>query len=296
MRRLLLALLLTGSLLLSPNLAPPNSASTEAGLSAVAAKARAKHDHRNIRVKRPFKLATFNVLGHNHTARGGNKRGWSGSATRTRRAIKALNKHRVKVVGLQEFQREQKRVFLREAGRSWGVYSGSDFTDNSIAWRKRTFKFVKGDTILIPYFNGRLRPMPYVLLRSRATGQKMYFANFHNPASSRRRGNHEKWRDRATAKQIGLAHRLRNRNRPVFFTGDMNEREEYFCKFTANGDMHAANGGSHGRRCRPPQKPNRARIDWIFGAKGARFDNYVVDESRLVRRTTDHPLIVVRVH
>jgi endonuclease/exonuclease/phosphatase family metal-dependent hydrolase len=84
---------------------------------------------------------------------------------------------------------------------------------------------------------------------------------------------------------------------PVFITGDMNEREEYFCAMTRNGDMHAANGGSNtGGECRPPRLPNRTRIDWILGSGGAEFSDYVADESMQSSMISDHPLVVARVH
>ncbi len=255
------------------------------------------HNHRNVPVRGDaFTLATFNVLGHSHTARGGNKRGYAGSATRMRYAVKAMRNHGVEVVGFQELEEQQKRSFRSHVERRWGIWSGSNKTRNSIAWRKGKFEFVSGDTIMIPYFHGTLRPMPVVLLRSKVTGQKMYFANFHNPANTSRPGNEEKWRDEATRKQIRLAHELRTRGRAVFVIGDMNEREEYFCKFTRNGDMRAANGGSNGATCRPPRPPNWSRIDWIFGSRGVDFSDYRAVESRMVNRATDHPLVVSRVH
>jgi hypothetical protein len=78
---------------------------------------------------------------------------------------------------------------------------------------------------------------------------------------------------------------------PLFITGDMNEREEYFCAMAGGAPMKAANGGKHKAGvCAPPPYP--MPVDWIFGAKGRmKFSNYVRDNSRLVRRITDHFVI-----
>jgi len=282
-----LALLLGASLALA-------SATATTTVSTVDAFAPAPHGHVDVPVRDPFVLASFNVLGYAHTPPGS---GYQDGETRMRRALEALRSYSVDVVGFQEFEPRQKAVFLDEVNNSWGVFSGSDITRDSIAWNKREFEFVSGEAIMIPYFDGKLKPMPVVLLRSQATGQKMYFANFHLPASSRRRGSMEGARDRGTSKQIELAHRLRNQRVPVFITGDMNETEEYFCKMTRNGDMHAANGGSNtGGDCRPPRLPNRTRIDWILGSGGAEFSDYVADESMQSSMISDHPLVVARVH
>jgi len=290
MRKLLPPLLIAPALLLGSHLAPAGAtlpSMVESG-----------HEQANVAVQAPFTLATFNVLGHSHTAPGGNKSGFESGTTRIRLAVEALNGHDVDVVGFQEFEEIQRDAFLDEVRGAWGVWHEDDRNvRNSIAWRKSTFDFVRGETILIPYFLGALREMPYVLLEHKASGQQMWFANFHLPANSGRPGNEEAYRDQGTQKHIDLAHELRNTGQAVFFTGDMNEKEEYFCTFTANGDMHASNGGSNdGGRCLPPQRPNRTRIDWIFGSQGAQFSDYFVDESALVQRISDHPLVLARVY
>jgi endonuclease/exonuclease/phosphatase family metal-dependent hydrolase len=73
----------------------------------------------------------------------------------------------------------------------------------------------------------------------------------------------------------------------------MNERSEYFCRVTAATTLLAAAGGSNTGSCRPPKQ---LQIDWIFGSPGAAFSNFRVDRSALVRRTTDHPVVVADVH
>jgi endonuclease/exonuclease/phosphatase family metal-dependent hydrolase len=132
--------------------------------------------------------------------------------------------------------------------------------------------------------------MPYVLLRHKVTGQHVWFANFHNPASSVKRGDHSGWRALATWIQVALANELRATGHPVVFTGDMNEKGVYFCRFTTRTQMKAANGGSFGTStCRTPPD---MRIDWIFGSKELRFSGYQSLRSELVKKTSDHPMII----
>ena len=55
--------------------------------------------------------------------------------------------------------------------------------------------------------------------------------------------------------------------------------------------MRAANGGSvgHHAAARPPAT---TRIDWIFGSDFVRFTNYVAQRTPLIKKTTDHPVVM----
>ena len=77
---------------------------------------------------------------------------------------------------------------------------------------------------------------------------------------------------------------------PVFFTGDMNDREEFFCPVTARTELRAANGGSNvGGDC---VLPRPSKIDWIMGTREVTFTGYLARDDELVDRTTDHPVIM----
>ena len=293
MRRPTRTLRLAAAFLVGTGLVLVTTPANTAGTTTEDAFAPAPHGHVNVEMRDPFVIASYNVLGYAHTPPGS---GYEDGRVRMRAAVRKLLGHGVDVVGLQEFERPQKEVFLEEVNNTWGVYSDDRITRDSIAWRKSQFQLVRGETVLIPYFYGKLKPMPLVLLRSLDSGQRFYVANFHLPANSRRTGDEEVWRDEGTRRHIKLAHRLRDEGVPVLFTGDMNEREEYFCKLTRNGDMHAANGGSHvGGVCQPPRPPNWPRIDWIFGSTGIDFSGYIADESTKTSGISDHPMIVARV-
>lgn len=242
-----------------------------------------------------FTVGTFNVLGSSHTSRGGKWPGMASGPTRIRWALGLLYARGVDVVGFQELQRDQLRTFLGASGGGWGVYPGEAAgplgIENSVAWRRAEWTALEVHTIPIPYFDGRLRPMPYVLLQHNLTGRKAWFANFHNPASNSRRGNNDGHRWRAMMLEIDLANRLwAETGYPVFITGDMNEREVYFCNMTGRAPMVAANGGSNEGTCSPPPYP--MPVDWVFGSDVVSFSNYTRDE---IPRISDHPLVAAEV-
>lgn len=258
-------------------------------------KKRKKHHKPEPLPNADFVVSSFNVLGSSHTA----GRGGMGPGTqRMRQTVSLLAHHGVDVVGFQEMQGDQYRELLRVAGGTYDVYPGAAAgplgIENSIAWRTSEWTAVQTSTVQIPYFDGNRRPMPYVLLKHNVSGRYAWFANFHNPATNPKRGNNDRWRALATTIEIQLAQRLiAETGYPVFITGDMNEREQYFCRLTGSAPMIAANGGSHeGGVCRPPGYP--MPVDWIFGSDQVTFASYYRDESAFVRRTSDHPMIVAQ--
>jgi endonuclease/exonuclease/phosphatase family metal-dependent hydrolase len=242
-----------------------------------------------------FHVASFNLLGWAHTAKGGDAKGYAGGVKRMEYAYRILQNHHVNVVGFQEMQTQQFDKFNALTGKHWALYPGNRLEqiamNNSIAWKTSKWERVDASYLRIPYFWGEKVKMPVVKLRNRATGRLVYFANFHNPADTH--GNAQKWRDAARRKEIRLANRKFDEGVPLVLTGDMNERDKYFCNMVAKAPMHAANGGSNaaGSRC---QTPVPMGIDWIFGSKGLQFADYKKVESDLVHKTTDHPFIVAR--
>jgi hypothetical protein len=240
-----------------------------------------------------FTVSSFNLLGSSHTKSHGHSPGMASGPQRIPGALAVLNGHGVTVAGLQEFQPDQRATFARQA-QGWAMYPGLSLGrragENSVAWRTDTWELVKPALIDIPYFNGRIRPMPYVLLRHVESGVLAYFSTFHNPANIG--GNMQRFRSEATRRQINLFNQLEATGIPQFVTGDMNERTEYFCRVTGATPLIAAAGGSNNGGCVPP-KPTQ--IDWIFGSPGVAFSRYVIDRSPLVRRSSDHPAIVATV-
>ena len=144
-------------------------------------------------------MASFNLLGSSHTNRGGHSSRHGRRPARIGGAMQILAQHQITVVGFQEFQPNQRATFLRRAS-GWQVYPGTQHGrragENSVAWRADTWQLVRPGLVPIPYFNGRIRPMPYVLLQHKETGVQAYFSTFHNPANIG--GNQQRHRNEAT--------------------------------------------------------------------------------------------------
>jgi hypothetical protein len=242
-----------------------------------------------------FVMASLNVLGATHTEPGGDAGSrYPSYQVRLPKAIAALNYRSVDVAGLQEFQKPQHKLFLSRAGSTFAAYPATEKTDteNSIVWRKSSFSLVSGATFDVPYFNGSTRHMPYVLLRQRSTGLTAYFINVHNPANTYQYHHQEKWRAQAIQVERKLIIRLRSTGRPVFLTGDLNDREPAFCPLTA-GKLMISPNSIPSTDCAPPPTLG---IDWIFAAGQARFSSYTSDWRVKDNAITDHPIVFSRVH
>lgn len=252
---------------------------------------------------RGFVVASFNVLGASHTT--GSSR-YPTYDVRTPKQAALLNSYGADVVGLQEFQARNRRAFVAATGSTWGFYPddatladpSSPFvtrnyapTENSIIWRNSTMEFVSADYIEIPYFENT-RKMPVVLLRHRATGRTAYFINVHNPASGVGYGDQTANRRRAIAIERAKVVELRATGRPVFLTGDLNDRAAAFCPLTA-GMLMISPDSIPSTTCNAPAKLG---IDWVFAAGPARFTRYARDWKPKDMRLTDHPIVWTRTH
>lgn len=241
-------------------------------------------------------VATFNLLGHSHTERGGKFARMSSGAVRLKRTSRLLRRHTIDVVGLQEVHPPQYKRLGRDLAR-YSYYPGPGVAQrnkqNLVAWKKSRFSLVRGTSVLIPYKRGRLVPMPVVKLRDKASGETFWAVTVHNAPGKTAKARAS--RAKAVKKQVALTNRLRATGSPVFMTGDMNDRVGYFCRYTAGGAMVAAAGGYRSAtRCTPPPA-RRAQIDWVFGSRrDVSFSGYQFVRSPAVRRTSDHPLVLAR--
>ncbi len=240
-----------------------------------------------------FNVASFNVLGASHTSSGSR---YATYPSRTTRAVTVMNQRKLDVVGLQEFQGKQYDYFLSKGnGKEWGVYfwdppGSKRDTENAIIWRKSKFDFVSGETFDIPYFYGNTRHVPAVLLREKATGRTAYFLNVHNPANVR--GNAAKWRAQAIAIERQKIIDLRATGRPVFLTGDFNDRQAAFCPLTAD-KLSISPNSVPSMTCAFPRE---FTIDWIFAAGQARFSYYNRDMYPKNAKISDHPVVYATAH
>jgi hypothetical protein len=246
-----------------------------------------------------FRMASFNTLGSSHTRKSSKakrKQKASGPA-RTARAGRYVLDNDIDLVGFQEMQADQRNAFLRATGGQYALYPGNALRsmdgENSIAYRLDTWELVKADSVPIPYFGGRPRNMPVIVLKNKQTGMSAYFTNFHNPADTGEFGKQGRWRAVATSREAALFAELRTQGLPVFVTGDMNDKQSWFCAVAGPGDLKAAAGGD-GARIGCSVAPG-FRIDWIAGSHDVQFSDYREDRSGLVAWMTDHPVIITDV-
>jgi endonuclease/exonuclease/phosphatase family metal-dependent hydrolase len=242
---------------------------------------------------RAVNLASFNLLGASHTARSSK---YSTYPSRMVQAMSLLGARGLDVVGTQEFQEVQYDYFTSKGySNTWGAHFWDPQgrrrdTENAIIWRKSTMDFVSGSTFDIPYFNGNVRHVPVVLLRQKSSGRSAYFLNVHNPANTK--GNAAGWRAKAIAIERNKIIELRRTGRPVFLTGDFNDRQNAFCPLTA-GKLTISPNSVPSDTCRYPRETT---IDWIFAAGQTRFSYYLRDKLPQSSRISDHPLVITRAH
>src|SRR4051794_14483652 len=144
----------------------------------------------------PFRAATFNVLGANHTR---HSRRFATYEPRMEHAIRLIARRNFTLVGFQELQGVQYQQFASTEGSTWAAYPGAELGNrigqNSIGWRTDTWQLTEKHTYEIPYFRGKMVAEPYIKLRNRDTGLSVWVMNTHNPADSH--GPAQKWRDQA---------------------------------------------------------------------------------------------------
>ncbi|WP_109505259.1 hypothetical protein [Nocardioides speluncae] len=94
-------------------------------------------------------------------------------------------------------------------------------------------------------------------------------------------------------REIAVTRQLLRTGLPVYVIGDMNDRARFFCRYVAAvPQMHASSGGSVSRSgCRPPRGMG---VDWILGSARVGFRDHAKWYGPLVRRATDHPIVLSR--
>jgi endonuclease/exonuclease/phosphatase family metal-dependent hydrolase len=244
-----------------------------------------------------FVFAQFNTLGASHTAARGKDARMAGGGARGAWVGQLFVSHDVGVGAVQEFQRSQAYAFLNAVGDTYAVWPGVSSTsrdgENSVVWRKDRFEALKTESRAYPYFGGKLRNFPLVLLRDKKTGTKFWVTSYHNPANTRKFGNQVFWKHRALSMEIpDVVSHLRTTKQPLIVSGDMNDRQEFFCPFARGTGMHSASGGwSTAAGCSVPVR----WIDWIMGSDKVAFSGYRQDDSAFVDRTSDHPMVLADV-
>jgi endonuclease/exonuclease/phosphatase family metal-dependent hydrolase len=239
-----------------------------------------------------FNVATFNVVGGSHSrGRGGYR---SGTA-RMKNDVSYLRKHNIRVVGFQELEGKQAAAFRKRTQGRWALVGApsrsgkSTDTRNAVAFAKKDFTLVKHGYVPITYFYGKRVNIPLVELRSKANGKTFWVLNTHNPADVH--GNAGRWRAESVRRELKRIHKLRSSGATVLFTGDMNDKQAFFCRATRSGMLHSASGGSSGKKCRYPSANG---IDWILGTRDVKFSGWRADTTTRNRGVSDHPFVFAR--
>jgi len=266
----------------------PPSADPDRAMASLAQQA-----ERNAKMPLVFRLATFNVLGASHTTKRGDSRIKRSYDLRMNYGIQVLAAHKADVVGFQEFETPQARLFEKLVGPVWGLWptaggSGADGR-NSIGYAKAKWELVKGSSLTIPYFNGVSFHTPMALLRNRSTGVQVWFINVHNAADTAKYHNQGRWREAAVARELAAVAQLSADGTPVVLMGDMNSRDLFYCTVAGSGlGMTFPNPGSgSGAGC---TGPTPSTIDWMLGTRSITWSGYVKDRSSLTKLATDHPV------
>ncbi len=259
----------------TPGAAPADLTMTGASVGGVEARRHARYRGAK------FQLATFNVLGSQHTR--GSRR-WARGTSRARTTAGVIKDRGTDIIGMQEVQKDQLRVLSNNL-RGYGIWPRRRLGNNGIrlqiAWRKSRFKHL-GHGHKRTTFAHQQRPVPWVKLKDRRSGAKFFVVDIHNSPNRQERA-----RDRATRKEIRLVKRLRRTGKPVFIVGDTNEHFEFFCKVGRATSLVAPNGGNpDARPCRKPRR--RLIIDWIMGGGRIDFRSYTQRRGPRVRRASDH--------
>ncbi|MGA8848151.1 MAG: endonuclease/exonuclease/phosphatase family protein [Nocardioides sp.] len=254
-------------------------------LGALVALAEKKAKQDRIAATAPFSvtIGSFNVLGSQHTAPGGDRGNFPPASSRSVGAANRIADHGVDILGTQELQDDQLRALQARTGMAaypgfqWGVAE----TDNSILYDAGRFEFVSGDRFTIP-FMGRPRPQPILRLRERVTGREFYVVNTHPSAHD---GRYLVERRQGQATLVSVVNDLKASGLPVLVTGDMNDREIFYCNVVPQAGLSASNGGSYSSGCRPPPSP--VSVDWVVGS-GVSWSGYRRDTTPVTSRISDH--------
>jgi endonuclease/exonuclease/phosphatase family metal-dependent hydrolase len=238
-----------------------------------------------------FTIGTFNVLGSQHSTSSGDHARYPSASYRSAGAASLMQRHGVDVVGDQEMKPDQLNEITRLTGmKAWPGYAfGSRNTDNSILYNPAKFEFVSGTSFPVKFMNA-VRPQTVLLLRERSTGREVYFVNVHVSAvtAPRYEASHVAGHF-ATAAEIN---KLKATGIPVFLTGDMNDRADFYCRVVPLTHLVAAVGGNVDGGCHPAP---RLAVDWVLGSAPTTFTNYWEDRSP-IGRISDHFFVSATAH
>ena len=232
-----------------------------------------------------FQIGSFNVLGSQHSAPGGDHARYPAASARNTGAVARIRSFGVDILGTQELQPDQLNGITAMTGYAAypGYAFGSRETDNSILYDDSKFEFVSGSYFTIHFMHAN-RPQTILRLRDKATGREFYVLNRHASAGE---GGYAVTRRAGHYTAAATVNRLKSEGIPIFLTGDMNDRAEFFCRVAPATGMVAAIGGSISGGCHPA---GALAVDWVLGWNSVSFSGYIEDRSTL-GRVSDHHFV-----
>ncbi|WP_435768883.1 endonuclease/exonuclease/phosphatase family protein [Nocardioides sp. SYSU DS0651] len=229
-----------------------------------------------------FKIATFNVLAVQHTEPGGQRASWPGAGWRSPQTVGLVRKHGADIVGLQEVKSSQLSAIA--GGLGYASWPGGGDPDNSIIYNPAKFEFVSGDTFQV-FFMSRNRPQTVLRLRHKQSRREFYVINMHTSAGHG--GRYASSRNAAFDTLVAYVNNLKAQKVPIFVTGDMNDRANFYCKVIPRTGLVAAQGG--GGTCGSP--PRMRPVDWVVATPDVTLTSYWDDFSSEHQRVSDHPFV-----
>jgi murein DD-endopeptidase MepM/ murein hydrolase activator NlpD len=189
------------------------------------------------------------------------------------------------IIGFQEFEQPQADAFLKATGGTWdlvlGRRRGTPSSADALAYQPGAWRVDEIRYVTIRY-GGALSDVPLVRFTSTSGLGSIWVLNTHNPANSI--GGTDAGRDDAVRAQAKALREIQAAEPgvPVFFVGDMNDRERFRSTFLAQigPGWTAAN-------------PTSQQVDWVLAGPGVTFTGVVVDRTTNdgARNYTDHPYV-----
>ena len=238
-------------------------------------------------------MASFNLLGASHTVRSSR---FATYKPRLDRAVSLMNSYKLDVVGTQEFQETTQFDYFVAKGyaKTWGAHYWNPAgkrrdTENAIIWRKSKMEFVRAPRSTSPTSTAISGTCRLCCCARSRPGARRTSSTCTTLPTCVGGCNLACQGDRIERAKII---ELRKTGRPVFITGDFNDREKAFCPMTA-GKLTISPNSIPSTTCAYPRQQS---IDWIFAAGQARFSYYLRDKYSQPANISDHPVVRARAH
>jgi endonuclease/exonuclease/phosphatase family metal-dependent hydrolase len=258
-----------------------------------------------------FRVATFNVLGDQHTEPGKAFEEYPPGPERMEKAFALIKDNGFAVVGLQELERVQRDKLIELAGTEWSIHpKNADYSNyrssNSIIWKNSEFTLVNSDYGYdeeLYYFNSRPLHAPWVRLKHKS-GAIIYIKNTHDPANVG--GNFAELRYKNAQRHYADAIEKIGDGEKVIVLGDFNSAEKIrssdsgltrnqltYCVITNGGSMYNAFDTARGgpaANC-PTTNNQLFHIDHIYHSRDLKVNRWDQVSGLDDLGISDHPAV-----